>query len=279
MTTASAPVSLDRRLRKFWRNLPFSLFVLLFLVVILLPIYYIFLTAFATGDKLFTKPLTYIPRSITFDHFRVVIENLPIGRYMLNTVFLSTVATLIALFISFLAAYALARMQLPGANLILIGLLASSMLPGAATVIPLFQMFQTLKLMNTLLGLMLLVSFIRQVPVEIEDAAKVDGAGFAPLLWNVVMPVVRPGLATMFLINFIACWNEFFIPLLFARGPSSKVITMALTEAQVIGSSTQFYQSWGNMSAVAIMATVPVFIITLVFQRQIVEGITSGVFK
>jgi ABC-type glycerol-3-phosphate transport system permease component len=93
------------------------------------------------------------------------------------------------------------------------------------------------------------------------------------------MPVVRPGLATMFLINFIACWNEFFIPLLFARGPSSKVITMALTEAQVIGSSTQFYQSWGNLSAVAIMATVPVFIITLVFQRQIVEGITSGVFK
>jgi ABC-type glycerol-3-phosphate transport system permease component len=292
MTTATASASLDRSLRKFWRGLPFAVLIFLFLVVILLPIYYIFLTAFATGDKLFTKPLTYIPRSITFDHFRMVIENLPIGRYMLNTVFLATVATLIALFVCFLAAYALARMQLPGANLILIGLLASSMLPGAATVIPLFQMFQALRLMNTLLGLMLLyvsgllpvttwvlVSFIRQVPVEIEDAAKVDGAGFAPLLWNVVLPVVRPGIATMFLINFIACWNEFFIPLLFARGPASKVITMALTEAQVIGSSSQFYQSWGNMSAVAIMATVPVFVITLVFQRQIVEGITSGVFK
>jgi hypothetical protein len=116
---------------------------------------------------------------------------------------------------------------------------------------------QTLiKLMNTLAGLLLLyvsgllpvttwtlVSFLRQVPVEIEDAAKVDGAGFLPLLLHVVLPVVRPGMATMFVINFIVGWNEFFIPLIFARGPGAKVITMALSEAQVIGSSTQFYQS------------------------------------
>ena len=83
----------------------------------------------------------------------------------------------------------------------------------------------------------------------------------------------------MFVINFIAGWNEFFIPLIFARGANSKVITMALGEAQVIGSSSQFYVSWGNMSAVAILVTIPVFIITLIFQRQIVDGITGGVFK
>jgi ABC-type glycerol-3-phosphate transport system permease component len=124
-----------------------------------------------------------------------------------------------------------------------------------------------------------LVSFIKQVPVEVEDAAKVDGAGFWPLLFNIVLPLIRPGVATMFVINFIAGWNEFFTPLIFARGPASKVITMALSEAQVIGSSSQYNLSWGNMSAVAIMATLPVFIVTLVFQRQIVEGITSGVFK
>jgi trehalose/maltose transport system permease protein len=281
-----------RRLRKAVRAIPFNLMLILFLTVILLPIYYIFLTAFAPGDKLFTKPLSYLPHSLNLAHFTAVFTNLPLARYMLNTIFLSTVSTLLALFVSFLAAYAIARLQFPGANLVLVLLLASSMLPGAATVIPLFQMFQALKLMNKLWGLFLLyvsgllpitvwvlVSFIRQVPVEIEDAAKVDGAGVASLLWQVVLPVVRPGLATMFLINFIACWNEFFIPLLFARGPGAKVITMALTEAQVVGSSNQFYQSWGNMSAVAILATVPVFVITLVFQRQIVEGITSGVFK
>jgi ABC-type glycerol-3-phosphate transport system permease component len=280
------------RLAKTWRSVAFYALLALFLLIVLLPIYYIFLTAFAPGDKLFTQPLSYLPQSLQMDRYQAIFDSLPIGRYMLNTVMLSTVSTVLALAICFLAAYAIARLQFPGANLVLVGLLASSMLPGAATVIPLFQMYQTVGLMNTLAGLLLLytsgllpittwvlVSFLKQVPVEIEDAAKVDGAGFFPLLVHVVLPVIQPGIATMFLINFIVGWNEFFTPLIFARGPGAKVITMALSEAQVIGSSSQFYQSWGNMSAVAILATIPVFIVTLVFQRQIVEGITSGVFK
>lgn len=293
MTTLTKQPVHWRRLVRTMRSIPFYLALAVFLTVVLLPIYYIFLTAFAPGDKIFTKPLSYLPRSLAiFDRYRQIFAALPIARYLLNTTYLATVSTIIALVISFLGAYAIARLQFPGANLVLIGLLASSMLPGATTVIPLFQMFQKLKLMNTLAGLLLLytsgllpvttwvlVSFLKQVPSEIEDAAKVDGAGFIPLLLYVVLPVIRPGMATMFVINFIVGWNEFFTPLIFARGPGAKVITMALSEAQVIGSSTQFYQSWGNMSAVAILATVPVFIITLAFQRQIVEGITSGVFK
>lgn len=280
------------RVRRLAGTILFYLLLLLFLLVVLLPIYYIFLTAFAPGDKLFTKPLSYLPQSFAFDRFQAVFNGLPILRYMFNTFFLASVSTLVAIAASLLAAYALARLAFPGANLVLVGLLASSMLPGSSTVIPLFQMYQRLQLMDTLHGLLLLygsgllpvtvwvlVSFFRQVPIEIEDAAKVDGASFFPMLWYIILPVIRPGLATMFLINFIAGWNEFFIPLVFARGPSAKVITMALSEAQLIGSSTQFYADWGNMAAVAILATIPVFIITFLFQRQIVEGITNGVFK
>ena len=281
------------RARKLGLKVLFYIGLALFMIIILLPIYYIFLTAFAPGDKVFTVPLTYVPQSLEiFNRFTRIFQALPIGQYLFNTVFLSTASTLISLSLGFLAAYSLARFQFPGANLILLILLGSTMLPGVSTVIPLFQMFQTFKLMNTLQGLLLLyvspllpitvwvlVSFIRQVPTEVEDAAKVDGAGFWQMLWNVVLPMIRPGMATMFVINFIGCWNEFFIPLIFSRGPASKVITMALTEAQVIDSSNQFYASWGNMSAVAILVTLPVFIITLIFQRQIVEGLTSGVFK
>ncbi len=278
--------------QRFVRNVLFYAMLITFLIVVLLPIYYIFLTAFAPGDKLFSKPLSYMPQRFDFDRYRQIFKALPIGRYMFNTAFLATTSTVLTLFFSFLAAYALARLNLPGGNIILVGLLVSTMLPGVATVIPLFQMFQKFRLMNTLQGLLLLytsgllpittwvlVSFLRQIPSEIEDAAKVDGAGFVPLLWKVVLPMIRPGFATMFVINFIAGWNEFFIPLIFARGPNSKVITMALSEAQVIGSSSQFYVSWGNMSAVAILVTIPVFVITLIFQRQIVDGITGGVFK
>lgn len=267
--------------------------IVLFLLVILLPIYYIFLTAFASGDMLFTKPLTYLPASFSFfERLNTVFSALPIWQYLLNTVVLATGSTVMALVICFMAAYAIARLQFPGANLILVVLLLSTMLPGVATVIPLFQMFQGLKLMNTLQGLFLLytspllpvttwvlVSFIKQVPSEIEDAAKVDGAGFLAMMWQIVLPMIKPGFAVMFVVNFIVGWNEFFTPLIFARGPVSKTITMALGEAQTIGSSNQFYQNWGNMSAVAILVTVPVFVITLLFQRQIIEGITAGAIK
>lgn len=279
-------------LRRVVGNILFYVLLLGFMLIILLPLYYILLTAFTPGDKLFTKPLSYLPQSFALDRFVAIFKALPIVRYMFNTVFLATVSTVLALIASLLAAYALARLQFPGSNLVLVGLLASSMLPGSATVIPLFQMYQRLQLMDTLQGLLLLygsgllpvtvwvlVSFLRQVPIEIEDAAKVDGASFFPMLWSIILPVIRPGLATMFLINFIAGWNEFFIPLVFARGPASKVITMALSEAQMIGSSTQFHVDWGNMAAVAILTTIPVFVITFIFQRQIVEGITNGVFK
>ena len=274
------------------RSTFFYLALLLFLVVILLPIYYIFLTAFAPGETLFTKPLTYLPQSFGISRFRDIFAALPIARYLFNTAFLATLSTLLALTASLLAAYALARLSFPGASWIMMGLLASSMLPGTVTVIPLFQMYQQFQLMDTLVGMLILygstllpittwvlVSFLRQVPAEIEDAAQVDGASFFPLLWKIVLPVIRPGLATMFLINFIVGWNEFFTPLIFARGVGTKVITMAMSEAQVIGASSEFQVSWGNMSAVAILATIPVFILTLIFQRQIVEGITSGVFK
>jgi ABC-type glycerol-3-phosphate transport system permease component len=282
--------------RRTWsrakRTIPFYGLLALFLIIVLLPIYYIFLTAFAPSEKLFTQPLSYLPQSLELTRFKTVFAGLPIGRYMLNTAVLATSSTLLALFFSFLAAYAIARMQFPGAGLVMAALLASTMLPGVTTIIPLFQMYQKLGLIDTLTGLLLLygsvllpvtvfvlVSFIKQVPPEVEDAAKVDGAGFWSMLFNVVLPLCRAGVATMFVINFIVGWNEFFIPLVFARGPSAKVITMALSEAQVLGSSTQYNQQWGNMAAVAIIATIPVFIITLVFQRQIVEGITSGVFK
>lgn len=280
------------RARKTAGNIVFYVVLIAFMVYILLPIYYVALTAFTATDKLFSRPLNYIPESLGLHRYREIFDSLPIWRYMANTTFLATASTLIALFLSFLGAYAIARLDFPGANIILVGLLASSMLPAAVTVIPLFQMYQELKLMNTLWGLLLLyassllpvttwvlVSFIKQVPSEMEDAAKVDGAGFVPLLRHIVLPVVQPGMATMFLINFIVGWNEFFTPLIFARGPNSKVITNALSEAQQVGSATIYYQRWGNMSAVAIVATLPVFIVTLVFQRQIVEGITSGVFK
>jgi ABC-type glycerol-3-phosphate transport system permease component len=292
MATASIRSAQSFRTERLVRTALFYLALAIFLIVILLPIYYVLMTAFVPGNRLFTQPLTYIPAALSLERFDAVFASLPIGRYLFNTLFLSITSTLISLAVCFLAAYAIARISFPGANLVLLLLLGSSMLPAVSTIIPLFQLWRDLRLINTLHGLLILyvsallpvttwvlISFIRQLPAEIEDAAQVDGAGFVRMLWSIVLPMIRPGLATMFVINFIASWNEFFTPLIFSRGEGSKVIGMALTEALAINSSSQFVQNWGNAAAVAILMTVPVFVITLLFQRQIVEGITGGVYK
>lgn len=289
----SAATSLTRG--KGWhllRGTGFWLALIGFLVVVLLPIYYIFLAAFAPGTQLFTQPLSYLPQSYNLERYREIFDALPIGRYVVNTVFLATATAIISLVVSLMAAYAIARLQFPGANLVLIGLLLSSMLPYVSTIIPLFKLYQRVHLMDTMQGLLILyvsavlplttwilVSFIKQLPQEVEEAARVDGAGFFAMMRQIIFPMLAPSLATLFLINFIVSWNEFFTPLIFARGDNSKVIMTALSEAGSIGSGNAYYTNWGNISAVAILATVPVFILTLVFQRRITEGITSGAIK
>ncbi|HMN27252.1 MAG TPA: hypothetical protein PKE45_03785, partial [Caldilineaceae bacterium] len=125
MTTQLSPRVNNYRMQRVGSTVLFYFALFLFLIVVLLPIYYIFLTAFAPGDKLFSKPLSYLPQSFALERFRTIFDVLPIGRYMLNTAFLATASTLLSLAVSLLAAYALARLQFPGANLILIGLLAS----------------------------------------------------------------------------------------------------------------------------------------------------------
>lgn len=278
------------------RSVPYYLLVIVFVVVVLMPIYHVVLVAFAPGQQFFTTPLTYFPRSLEIiDRYREIFDSLPVGQYMLNTFFLAAGSSILAILISFIAAYAIARLNLPGANLVLVLLIASTMLPPVATIIPLFEMYRELKLLNTLQGLLILygsgilpisvwvlVSFIRQVPIEVEDAALVDGAGFWTILFRIILPLIRPGIATIFLIDFIIGWNEFFIPLVFAPGKKLRVIVTAISDAGMIGSreaSTLFFESWGHQMALAILAVAPVFLITLLFQRQIVEGIQEGVYK
>src|SRR5918997_2301999 len=134
MATMTVRRRVQWRPRRLLRSVLFYLALLALMTVILLPIYYIFLTAFAQGDRIFTKPLSYVPQSLNLERYRTIFRSLPIGRYMWNTFFLATTSTLISLFMSFLAAYAIARIQFPGANLVLIGLLINGLLPGTASV-------------------------------------------------------------------------------------------------------------------------------------------------
>ena len=264
----------------------------LFLAIVLVPLYYVGLVAFTDGAQIFTTPLDYLPSSWNLGHFSDVLASLPVLRYVVNTAVLSGLSAVVALVLSVFGAYAIARRLIPGGNVVLFVLLASSMLPSATALIPLFLLFRSVGLTNTLHGLLILytsavlpltvwvfVSFLRQIPPELEEAARIDGAGFFRIMRHVVFPLMWPGMATMFLINFITSWNEFFTPLVFAHNESSKVIALGLLEASSIGNYSSYTQNWGNMSVAAVLATIPVFALTLAFQRKITEGITLGGVK
>lgn len=276
--------------RPLVRRLLFYIPVVVFLLITLAPIYWIVLSAFTPVNELFTIPLSYIPRHPTFRNFQHVSQVVPLAQEALNSALLAGSSSIVSVALSMLAAYAFARIRFPGSGFLLVGLLLSGLLPSIATIIPLFQMFQNLNLLDSLQGLLillvnlllptsvwLLTSFIRQIPIELEEAARVDGAAFLTILRRIVIPVLRPVLATLFLINFITAWDEFFIPLIFSRSSATSTLTLGITQAAV---DPQFQSVvWGNEAAMGLIIIVPVFILAIAFQKQIVEGLMAGALK
>lgn len=264
--------------------------VALFVVVTLAPIYWIVLSAFTPISELFTTPLNYIPLHPSLINFETVAQIVPLDQQFLNSTLLSVLSAFFSVLVCLLAAYAFARIRFPGSNLLFLGLLLSGYVPTIAMIIPLFQMFQNLSLVDSLQGLVILLvsfllptsvwimtSFVRQIPIEMEEAAQIDGANFLATFWHVIIPVLRPSIATLFLINLVTSWQEFFFPLIFSRSADSATLTLGITQAAV----NPIYQTvaWGNEAAMGLIVIAPIFVITLIFQKQIVEGLMAGSLK
>jgi ABC-type glycerol-3-phosphate transport system permease component len=264
--------------------------VALFLFVSFAPIYWIILSALTPITELFRSPLDYFPSHLSAINFQTVVQVVPLGQEFLNSTMLALLSAAISVAVCTLAAYAFARIDFPGHNMLFLALLVSSLLPVIATIIPLFQVFQQLSLVDSLGGILILIvsallptsiwimtSFVSQIPLELEQAAQVDGAGFPTLFLRIIVPVLRPSLATIFLINFIAAWDEFFFPLIFSRSDATSTLTLGITQAAV---NPQYQQvAWGNEAAMGLILIAPVFVLAVVFQKQIIEGLMAGALK
>lgn len=279
-----------RLTRKTPGTIALYVLVVLFLLFTLMPIYWIVLSAFTPISELFTTPLNYFPAHPSLINFQTVAQAVPLVQQFINSTVLSVLSAVFSVVVALLAAYAFARIRFPGCNLLFLGLLVSSYLPTIALVIPLFQMFENLSLLDSLQGLVILLvsflmptsvwimtSFVRQIPIELEEAAQIDGANFLATLWHIIIPVLRPSIATLFLINLVSSWQEFFFPLIFSRSDASATLTLGITQAAV----NPIYQTvaWGNEAAMGLIVIFPVFLLTLIFQKQIVEGLMAGSLK
>lgn len=261
----------------------------LFALIVLIPFYWMAKSAVSNQKDVFTIPPLYLPHP-TLANISRLAEQVPVGRYFLNSLLFSTATTLATLAASFLAAYGIARLDVRGKNLVLLALVVSTALPEIVTIIPLYQVLRNLHLLDSLLGLTLimssvlapftvwvLVAFIRQVPYEIEEAAIIDGARLPEILWRIVLPMTAPALATMLVINFVNAWNNLLYPLAFSSSTHSKTLSVAITE--VFQARSPYGRPWELISSLGVLMMIPVILLAVTSQRAIVRGLTAGAIK
>ncbi|BCX03361.1 MAG: sugar ABC transporter permease [Candidatus Roseilinea sp.] len=265
--------------------------VFIFLFIVLFPFYWIVLSSFTPKYELFTIPPRYWFSTFTLENYQALANSIPLVRYFVNSLLFAAGSSLVSVAAAFLASYALARIQFHGANLIFIAFVISIALPQIGGLVPLFELFKSTNLINTYHGLVILMSslvlpftiwilvpFLRQIPYEIEEAAIMDGARLPQLFWFITLPIMRPALVTMFIINFIIAWNELIYPLVFATSGSNKTLSVGLVELAVQPTAGGG-RPWDLLSAMSVVMIVPILVLVLLFQRLIVSGLTRGAIK
>jgi multiple sugar transport system permease protein len=259
------------------------------LVWCLLPIAWIVSLSLKPVEETATGSPQFLPEEVTFDNYRTVLEDDLFQRALVNSFGISLIATMFSVIIATLCAYAIARLQFKGKRAVLSIALAIAMFPVVSLVGPLFDMWRSLGLFNTWLGLIIpylsftlplaiwtLSAFFREIPWEMEQAAQVDGATSWQAFRKVIVPLAAPGVFTAAILTFFFAWNDFVFGISLTSTEAARPVPAAL--AFFVGPD-QFNPPTSTLSAAAVVVTVPIIILVLLFQRKIVAGLTSGAVK
>ena len=278
-----ASVTRTRRLLKWVGN---GLLVIM-LVWTLVPFYWMIATSLKKDKEIYGYEATLIPRRPTLDAYRRLFAQTPFVKYMRNSTIIAVSTTLASLVLGCLGAYALARLRFPGRAIIARGLIFTYLVPPALLFIPLFTVLSTLSLIDTREGLILaylgftvpfstwlLLGYFRSVPLELEEAALVDGCSRLSALVRIILPMSLPALAVVAFFSFTLAWSEFLYANVFVNSTDARTITTGLTLFIV---EDVFF--WGPMMGASCLATLPPIVVYLVFQRWVVKGLTLGAVK
>jgi multiple sugar transport system permease protein len=252
--------------------------------IIVVPVLYMVTMAFTQEANQFVVPIRWIPEPPTLQNFEKIFADplLPLTRWFLNSLLVASVGTIVILIVSSLSGYAFARLEFPGKDQLFSLLLFSLMIPAAITLIPAFLLLRDLKLLDTyhaiwwpaaasVTGIFLLRQHFYSIPSELEDAARVDGAGRFRIFWQICLPLVTNSLAALAIFAFLGLWNDLFWPLIVL----TKQIVLTLPIGLVVLQQGSYIQR-GLAFAGSFVATVPVLIFYAVFQRKIIAGITTA---
>lgn len=249
------------------------------------PLYWAFNTALSLDTNTVLIPPAFFPKPMLFDAFSYVIKNTTIVQWYFNSVASSVAIVIIVLFISMMCAFALSQIKFPGSRAVFMAILAGFMVPAATNVIPLFMQLNSLNLVNTYWGLILpqLVSpiavviykqFFDQMPAELSDAAKIDGAGDYRILFRIFLPLNWAITWALAIVLFIWAWNNFFWPFIIINDTPKMTIPVGITQVQ-----SWYGIAYPRQLASAVLAALPTTVLYLIFQKRVAQGvaITSGI--
>lgn len=278
-----------QKLENMFENPILWICVAIVVIFCLSPILWQFLTSIKVNQDISAVPNVYFPTRITLKHYIELFSRRPFLFYIFNSALVSIVSTLLCLAIGSPAAYSLARLRLPGEQIILTSVLIVTLFPYVLLFLGLLEIIRAIGLGNNYLALIIpytainlpltilvMRSFFQQLPKDLEDAAKVDGYKTIPMLLNIVLPMTIPALITTGILTFIFAWNEYIFALTFITRESMKTIPVATAQ---LGSTTVFEIPYGAIAAATVLGTFPLVVLVLLFQRRIVQGLTAGAVK
>lgn len=280
-------IELDRR--KGLKNALVSLMLLIVVLFIFFPTFWMVSTSVKPNADAFAMPPKWIPTTVTLENYASQLaDRSGFVTYVSNGVFVALTTAMVTILVSVPAAYALTRLRFRGKRGLLTGILASQMFPPVIIIIALYTLYRDLGLLDTYFGLILsftsfslpfsiwmMVGFVETIPHEIEDAAQVDGCTRLQVLWQIVLPLILPGLVAVGLFSFLNAWNN----LIFALSLTSNQDMRTIPPGFLLTYVGEFQYKWSDMFAGAVIVTLPTVILFIGLQRFLVKGLTAGAVK
>ena len=267
-------------------NLLIQIFLASAAIVMLYPIFMMILSGFKTTPEIFMSPFS-MPKKFNIENFQVIWEKTNVPRYFLNSIIVTVSSIALLLITGTMAAYAISRYKFRGALMVSLFFLSGLMLPLRLAIIPLFIQLKYLGLIDSLLGLIfiytamslpatvfILTGFLRSLPKELEDSARMDGASELRIMLDIMVPLVSPALVIAGIYSAVPIWNDFFFPLIFIQSPEWKTLAQGLTT--FFG---EYSINYGVLYAGLSLASLPMIFIFIVQSRRFIAGMTAGAFK
>lgn len=274
--------------RSWWSSTIARVVMIALSVFFMLPIYWMIVSALKSNEELAQFPPTFFPRSWEFGNFVDAVTAMPFLQFFANTAIITISVVILSVLSNFIVAYGFACLNWPGRNIVFYFVIATLFLPFPITLIPMFDLWARLGLVNTLFPLIipaafgsafftfLLRQFLLQIPKDMLSAARVDGAGEWTILWRLVFPSCKPALTTVAIFAAVAAWNDFMGPLIYLQDESVQTLSIGLqTFRSVHAQDVAFNQ----LMAASFLVILPLVVLFFVFQRYFIRGITIGGFK